>query len=735
MKFAIKIALLFLILILIIAGLSVYWTFFKLAPTPERTVSLEGLQQEVTVLWDSWQVPHIIAGRETDAFMAMGYIHAQSRLWQMTLYQYKLEGLHSAEIDESLLYLDRFYVTLGFAETAKESFRQLSLRHQQYLQAYSDGINQYVNENRNHLPVSFTLSDAQPVSWEPWHAIGVQLLWAWEHQHSFWTKLGLNTLHEHQNSELTRVLTGLDLPHSSLFGIESPTLDSGSYNKLVQDFRSFTQNIYPARTGRGGSGFAMARQNPEPLGVLSFLRESELSNPDQGYEVVLRVGERQRAGITIPGFPAILYGQNEYVAWALQPLAVDDGDFFSGELFSEDIRKSVDWKRDPSVYDLLSDNISLHRHILSLKNGSEYQLVTQKAEGKPIVAISENKNKYLAFDWPGFQPEADFGSYLDLALSRDLSELENAMQGIRIPAVQLLFVSREGLAGRLTGGLTFSRAEPLAIRSHNDAVDIVPAGSMIPGVVRSDEHPVFFLEKRPANLEENRYLSLFFTPWDRSHRYLELFEATAPEHAEYHITEEWHNDIHSLFAASLTPKIIRHLEATPPDSLTEVILPYMRNWNFEFGSNETAATVFELFLRKSAKNLYQHFLGDVEIDMLFTAPQIPVSAVQHLIEYPDDWPDVHPLDVEEWIGISMQDAVRYLVNTFGDEPHYWQWAFGRSSVCAVPLEEAGRSRGCRGCPSPHPAPRPLNREGYRLRVAWRRPFAAPFQPVTPRAEA
>ena len=74
------------------AGLAFYWTFYKPLPSYDDTVHLPGLQQPADIHWDTYGVPHIYAKNKQDAYYALGYVHAQDRLWQMTLSQITAQG-------------------------------------------------------------------------------------------------------------------------------------------------------------------------------------------------------------------------------------------------------------------------------------------------------------------------------------------------------------------------------------------------------------------------------------------------------------------------------------------------------------------------------------------------------------------------------------------------------------------------------------------------------------------
>ncbi|MEX0679894.1 MAG: penicillin acylase family protein [Balneolales bacterium] len=650
-----------------------YWTVFKLVPSLDRTVALQGLEDEVIITWDEYQVPHISAEYEVDVYMVTGYLHARDRLWQMTTKQYKLEGLHSREIDVDLLELDIFYRTMPFKDLAKQAYRELPERQKKLLDAYASGVNQFILNNKRNLPIEFTLSNANPIEWKPWHTLGVQLLWAWEHQQSYWTKAALVPLHEMRNNTVTQALTGLDVPHIALFGNEAPLIDSTLYIQLRDEFKIFSRGIYPSRTHPASSGFALSGRDADPESALFVSHETPYPPPYQGYEMVIDVGENRRSGVTIPGFPIMIFGQNEALAWAIQPIRVDDGDFITGRIFDSPIETPVNWQTDPMVEEHLTTDFSLSHDIIPLKNGEEFHLVTKRVLGKPVVAVSEDENQYLAFDWAGFTVPTDFGAYLDISAARNISELQEANSRILVPAIQLLFADSDGNSGVLPGGLTLSRTHPLKVRNHQDTGDRTRVERWFPSVTHSDGEAVFFQESPPGNLPPDRYVSLYLSPWERSGRIREVLEHTSGNELASVLPNQLSTDTRSTLAPMLTPVITEVLNEAGPDSLIEMALPYFINWDYDFRSNETAATLFELLMVKLAQNLYEEYLDDTEIEMIFTSPQIPLSAVTRLLLHPEYRPENLPISQHQWIIQSMHETVNHLIEHFGDEPHDWQW--------------------------------------------------------------
>ena len=58
-----------------------FWTNGTAQDRIPEDVTLEGLRDEVEVLWDDRRVPHIFAKNTHDLYLTQGYLTARDRLW------------------------------------------------------------------------------------------------------------------------------------------------------------------------------------------------------------------------------------------------------------------------------------------------------------------------------------------------------------------------------------------------------------------------------------------------------------------------------------------------------------------------------------------------------------------------------------------------------------------------------------------------------------------------------
>ena len=126
-------------------------------------------------------IPNIVAANERDATFALGYTHAQDRLWQMEINRRIAAGRLAEVLGEPALDTDKFLRTIGIARTAQSIYQNLDAEHRDLLDAYAAGVNAYLSKRGGPLPPEFFLTRApKPEPWTPADSIGWSLMMAWD---------------------------------------------------------------------------------------------------------------------------------------------------------------------------------------------------------------------------------------------------------------------------------------------------------------------------------------------------------------------------------------------------------------------------------------------------------------------------------------------------------------------------------------------------------------------------
>src|SRR5262249_15422782 len=143
-----------------------------------RTV--QGLKAPVRIARDAIGVPTIVATNDDDAAFALGYVHAEDRLFQMDA-QRRYASRRLAEwFGARVLDTDKMMRPLGLARAAERQLPELPDELQGVLRSYAAGVNAFIADRRWALPPEYYLLSVRP---EPWRAVDT-LIWgklmAWQ---------------------------------------------------------------------------------------------------------------------------------------------------------------------------------------------------------------------------------------------------------------------------------------------------------------------------------------------------------------------------------------------------------------------------------------------------------------------------------------------------------------------------------------------------------------------------
>ena len=141
------------LVIVLIAAVGFWFYVQNNKPKYNGNIPLNGLHQEVNIYFDKVGVPHIYAQNQHDAYVALGYVHAQDRLWQMELVRRIAAGRLSELFGEDLIKTDKFFRGIGIESAGEKSIKNLDTTTQAYIltKAYLDGINQFIDNGSTEL--------------------------------------------------------------------------------------------------------------------------------------------------------------------------------------------------------------------------------------------------------------------------------------------------------------------------------------------------------------------------------------------------------------------------------------------------------------------------------------------------------------------------------------------------------------------------------------------------------
>jgi len=685
MNTLLRLFLFFLILTIGFTGLAFYWTFYKPLPDYEATLNVEGIASEVTIHWDEFGVPHIYGNNDGDLYFALGYVHAQDRLWQMTVSQMTAEGRFAEFFGKDLVDFDKYQRTLGFWKVAGEILeREISPSELARLQAYSNGINEFVKKNSNRLPIQFALSNMEPIKWTPQHSIAIIRMMGWELNLSWWSEVTYNylkhTLSFDQFNEL--VLTWNNDAPTSLDDDESIGLSTAALLPMLEtEFKKRTllqtegshvgSNAWVVDGSKTTTGYPMLAGDPH-LG---------LNMPGKWYEVHLNRNGQNVSGVTIAGLPGIVMGQSDHMAWSFTNTMADDTDFFLEKIDPENsARYVVDSARAGNVVYQPFEEIL---EFIKIKDSEpilhEYRVTKN---GPVITDIYPNENlindQIISMKWMGHQTSNELRTMYEINWATTFQEFKDALVHFDVPGQNFMYGDTDGnIAMYSTARLPIRTGNKVSLRRGWEPKDnwqgYIPRDEM-PHIVNPKKGWIANANNKLTTNNYPYYIASFWEPPLRIQRIISSLQTDS----SISITDmgNLQNDSYSSFAAHLTPIILDILNNQKEYDFS-LPISYLENWDFKYTSSSTAASIFDVFFTKLTKNTLSDEFGNEAYNNFVIHELIPVRIMSKFLQDSSSFFDditTTPMESRNEIVVkSMQDALFFLSDSLGTEPFEWRW--------------------------------------------------------------
>ena len=467
--------------ILVIGAVMVRKSF----PRVSGTISVSSVSADVEVLRDPFGVPHFFAQNNHDLYFAIGYVHAQDRLWQMDLVRRAGMGRLSEVLGPEALDIDRLFRVLGLRRIARRSEEMLDDLTRSALQAYADGVTEYIAAHRGQYPVEFDIVGFEPEPWTVEHSLLVSRLMAWELNYARWIDILRGLVTESMGPERARELypewsdgAPLIVP-SELRG--SRLSEAGL--KLLESDKAY-RTLFGLDGFQTGSNAWCVSSSKSATGkpILANDTHLYLTAPGRFYELHAVTPELNVAGMSIPGVPFVIVGRNRAIAWGVTNAMLDDADYYVEEVDSLDrptmVRSNGGWVPVESF-----------RDTIFVKNDRSVVLTSYWTPNGPIINRVEPNariaNGLMSFRWTGHEPSQDARTFFLLNRATNWREFRSALSHFNTPAQNFVYAD--------TGGtIAFQLAGKVPVRSHPTSAVPMPGwvdGYEWKGFVRFDDLP------------------------------------------------------------------------------------------------------------------------------------------------------------------------------------------------------------------------------------------------------
>ncbi len=181
------------------------WYLHAKQPLRNGSLAVAHLQAPVDVRYDERGVPHLYAQNQTDLYRALGYVHAQDRLFQMEMLRRLARGELAEVLGPKLVDTDRLFRTLRIRDHAAEYSARQDKQSQPWkvLEAYLDGVNQF--QENNPAPLEFDLLDIPRRPFTPEDTLSIAGYMAYSFAAAFRTEPVLTYIRDELGSDYLRI--------------------------------------------------------------------------------------------------------------------------------------------------------------------------------------------------------------------------------------------------------------------------------------------------------------------------------------------------------------------------------------------------------------------------------------------------------------------------------------------------------------------------------------------------
>ncbi len=322
--------------VVILAAAGAYAYLLQSLPQTTGRITLPALEQPVRVARNDRGIPTIKAQSLDDAYTALGFLHAQDRLFQMELTRRAAAGRLAEQVGPAVLGIDKFMRILGFQSRAQAQFDNLSAETRAALRAYADGVNAFLDTDPV-LPLEFQILRYSPERWKPADSLAWRQLMA--------LQLSGNWRSEIERARVSEKLTDrrLALLYGDGAGAGSPTIETIQRATRGVPLKDLA-NLLPWELEPKSASNAWTLNGPataESRTILANDPHLALRAPGYWYLARIETPEQTLVGATAPGVPFTILGRNRHLAWGLTTTHSDTQDLFIEKLAPGDPKRYV----------------------------------------------------------------------------------------------------------------------------------------------------------------------------------------------------------------------------------------------------------------------------------------------------------------------------------------------------------------------------------------------------------
>ncbi len=656
-----------LLLFFVVAVAAGVWLRSSL-PVVDGVVKVAGLAGTVEIVRDARGIPHIRAGGTDDAYFALGFVHAQDRLWQMESMRRLGSGRLAEVVGTAALSSDRFMRVLGFHRLVEEQFRRLRKPVRRALKSYAAGVNAWLKTHGGALPPEFLLLGYAPEPWRPADSL-------------FWGKLMALDISGNWRRELLRARLARHLPAERIDELFPPHPDGGPVT--APDLAKLTQGLDLGRLAAavpGVQGSPRGASNSWAVaGKLTISGRPILANdphlpfsaPVPWYLARIEAPGLDLAGATAPGVPFTILGHNRRIAWGLSSSESDLQDLFVERLDPGDSsRYLVPGGARP---------FRLRRELIAVAGGDDVVLTVRETRHGPVITDilgsadgTAGGGKVLALA-ATFLRDGDLTPQALFRLNRATGwdDFVAALADFHAPHLNVVYADVDGNIGFLAPGWVPIRRRGRIPRpgwtGEADWTGFVPF-RQLPRLFNPPQGRIAVANNKVVSESYPHFITDDWAPPYRARRILDLLGGGGKHSAA--AAARLQLDLVSLMARHLKPLLIAFQPATERQRRVRALIA---EWNGEMARNRPEPLIFTAWLREFNRLVYADELAETFAAFWSLRPLFIASVLSQRRQWCDDVRTPEAEDCESLLAKALDRVLDDLTEHFGADFAGWRW--------------------------------------------------------------
>ncbi|WP_153774831.1 penicillin acylase family protein [Pseudomonas sp. MNR3A] len=675
-----------LAVVLAMAAAGAYWYVHGKLPQREGEVAITGLSAPVSVRYDERGVPHLQAQNEPDLYRALGYVHAQDRLFQMELVRRLARGELAEVLGSKLVPTDTLFRSLRIREQAARMVERLDHQSPSWLalQAYLEGVNSW---QANHpKPVEF---DVLGIAERPFTAedtLSIAGYLAYSFAAAFRTEPALTYIRDQLGPEYLKIFDLDWQPDGAL----RPAL-------AASDWRTLEGLAQLSHQALGDAGIPQFEGSNAWVVAGSHTRSGSpllAGDPHIGFAVpaVWYEAELSAPGFNLYGYfqalnPFALLGHNRDFGWSLTMFQNDDVDLIAEKTNPADANQVMvdgQWRA-----------LETTEQQIAVKGEAPVTINLRRSPHGPIVndVLGETAGQTpIAMWWAFLETENPIlDAFYQVNRADTLGKMREAAAKIQAPGLNLVWANARGDIG-------WWASAQLPIRP--DGVN--PAFILDGSTHQADKLGFYPFSANPQqeNPPSGYIVSANYQPpaaipipgyYNLPDRGRQLDRRLADPQVKWDVqnSQTLQLDTSTDYGPRTLAPLLNTLRAIAEGDEQKELVEQLAAWRGDYPLDSTSATLFNQFLYELAFAALHDELGDTWFKVLISTRAIDAALPRLAADADSPWWNLRGghdrTDRTAIVRQAWQRSLAHLRELYGNDPADWQWGKAHTLTHNHPL--------------------------------------------------